>query len=154
MSSASPESTSSSSTTVTSQIQQHLTQLTADIVSATNSRNWDAKAYPWTHIAQDEFTAGTTFATLPSELDFPAFIQAFRSLYAEKPDYFIRPQDIDAIVAEKTGKATVYLTMENVNFTPGVLRYSFGRLEFVGRGNGFWQCVKYSSFPVPEGAPA
>jgi hypothetical protein len=99
------------------------------------------------------FTVGTTYATLPSEVDFDGFLHGFSKIYAERPNYYIRPTEITASVAEKTGKATVFLTMENVNFNPGVLRYSMGRLDFIGRGNGVWQVVRYASFPIGEGAP-
>ncbi|CAK1354908.1 hypothetical protein CB0940_01296 [Cercospora beticola] len=144
---ASPTSTTSSP--VTSPIEQHLIKLTSDIVVACNARQWDPKTYPWTHIAAD-FVAGSTFATLPSELDFAGFLHEFSLLYGSKPEFYVRPVDITANVSEKTGKATVFANFENVNFTPGVLRYSVGRLDFQGLGNGRWVCVRYMSVPVGE----
>lgn len=126
-------------------------KLTSDIVEACNSRHWDPKSYPWTFIAPD-FVAGTTFAVLPSEVDFQGFLDAFSGLYASKPEYFVKITDITANVSEKTGKATVFVNLENVNYTPGgVLRYSVGKLEFQGCGNGLWLCVRYTSLPVGEG---
>ena len=150
-------STTSSSVTNTSVtntlLEQHLVKVTADIVAATNARNWDRTTYPWNHIAQNEFTVGNTYAQLPTEVGFDGFLQGFSKIYAERPNYYIRPTEITANLTEKTGKATVYLHMENVNFSPGVIRHSIGKLDFVGRGNGFWQVVRYASFPIGEGVP-
>lgn len=133
-------------------LESHLIHLTTDLVTACNNRFWNPSCYPWITLDQKNFTLGKTYSTLSSDLNFSEFLQNFQKLYASLPEYFIRIREIHASVNEKTGKAVVFLNMENVNFSPGgVLRYSVGKVEFEGRGEGRWVCVRYSSLPIGEG---
>lgn len=133
-------------------LESHLIHLTTDLVTACNNRFWNPSSYPWNTLDQTNFTLGKTYSTLSSDLNFSEFLQNFQKLYASLPEYFIRIREIHASVNEKTGKAVVFLNMENVNFSPGgVLRYSVGKVEFEGRGEGRWVCVRYSSLPIGEG---
>lgn len=133
-------------------LESHLIHLTTDLVTACNNRFWNPSSYPWNTLDQKNFTLGKTYSTLSSDLNFSEFLENFQKLYASLPEYFIRIREIHASVNEKTGKAVVFLNMENVNFSPGgVLRYSVGKVEFEGRGEGRWVCVRYSSLPIGEG---
>lgn len=133
-------------------LESHLIHLTTDLVTACNNRFWNPSSYPWNTLDQANFTLGKTYSTLSSDLNFSQFLHNFKEIYASLPEYFIRIREIHASVNEKTGKAVVFLNMENVNFSPGgVLRYSVGKVEFEGRGEGRWVCVRYSSLPIGEG---
>lgn len=145
-----PASTSASTHDGDETVKSQVIWIVKEFVDATNTRNFDPDRHPWTMLSP-EFTAEQIFAHWPMKLDRYEFLQNYRILTNELPDYHANPADISAVVNKKTGRATVFLNLENTGFTPGVVRYSVGRVDFEGLGGGVWRAFRYCSMP---GSPA
>ncbi|CZT14285.1 uncharacterized protein RCC_00260 [Ramularia collo-cygni] len=142
--------TPTTSTTSTALTERHLVTLSTDMVLACNTRYWDTQSYPWTHLSPS-FLSGPTFATIPVKLDLTDFINAFSEVYDSNPDYHILVVSTAVHMSDKPGEAQVYANIHNVNFTPGVVRYSIGLWDYREAENGKWMCVSYRSLPGPTG---
>lgn len=85
-------------------------------------------------------------------MDVSAFLQGFRTVYESNPDYYTRTMSVSVYLGDKSEEAEVFANFQNVNYTPGVIRYSVGHLRFQKeKESGKWMCVYYGSLPGPNG---
>ena len=123
-------------------IASHLEGIAHSCMKSLNDRNFSKCADGWNQMA-DIFRAdsehpqgGLVEQTLEEHLEMQ------RHIAEECPEYCLRLLDLYTEVNERTGSASVFMTVEATGIPPGVIRQSIGVSKFQ-LIDGRWLCVRY-----------
>lgn len=121
----------------------HLEQVTREIVECINNREWSPT--PWIRHISEDFEVCLDHLGKPSIFGKDKFLNCWQKYTEANPDYHCEILNLTVTVREKTGTATVWLSMRITGDPPNTQRENV-TLTYWRRCDDMWLACKQTGY--------